>query len=437
MQEKPFLRPLLSFLPLLVIYTVIVLLFSSNELRPDENRYLEYATNLTQGFYADTDNPEIWSGPGYPLVITPFVLAKAPFIAIQLLNVVFLIGAVVFLFKTLSMYFKPRQSIVICYLFGLYPPMLRYMVFIYTESFAILCTCGFLYYAIKLHKQASNKLQNSLISGLFLGLLVLTRVTFGYVITFALILYLVVYLFKKSKKIYHTLIILFSGFVLCVPFLIYTYSVTGQFFSWGTNGGAVLYWHSTPFENEYGDWISPTVVIDPDKEHPYYDTSKVIENHYAFIHEVENPSHSAVQKDNLYKEKAFKNMKQYPMEYLKNTGASALRLFFEYPISYKTQSMKTYLYLLPNIFLVVFLILAAYVSLRKIRLIPMDIRFIAIISLFYIGILILLTGRVRHLLPIVPLLVFYISFILERFTKFEITNGLNEDNLNIQITRNE
>ena len=125
------------------------------------------------------------------------------------------------------------------------------------------------------------------------------------------------------------------------------------------------------------------------------------------------------------------------MEYLKNTGASALRLFFEYPISYKTQSMKTYLYLLPNIFLVVFLILAAYVSLRKIRLIPMDIRFIAIISLFYIGILILLTGRVRHLLPIVPLLVFYISFILERFTKFEITNGLNEDNLNIQITRNE
>ena len=65
------------------------------------------------------------------------------------------------------------------------------------------------------------------------------------------------------------------------------------------------------------------------------------------------------------------------------------------------------------------------------KAIPFEIRLIAIISLLYVGGLILLTGRVRHLLPAVPLLFFYICVILGRFTKFEIIQGLNQDKLKL------
>ena len=430
MKIRSFSKKYLQFLPLLALYIVVIFVFASDELRPDENRYLEYATNLTNSYFANVDNPVISSGPGYPLAIALLVLCNAPYIVIQILNALFIIVAVVFLFKTLVRYLEPRPSIIICYLFGLYPPMIRFMIHIYTEPFAIMLACGFLYYSIKLNKQASNKYLHAVLAGSFLGLLALTRVTFGYVIIIAIILYLIIYLFKKSKKIFHTLIVLVSGFMVCVPFLFYTYNVTGQFFYWGTHGGAILYWHSTPFQNEYGDWISSSVVLGS-KDHPFYDTSKVIENHISFIQKVESPSNSMVQKDKMYKEKAFENMKQYPFKYIQNTCASALRLFFDYPISYKTQSMTTYFYLLPNIFLVVFLILVFYLSILKFKAIPFEIRFIAVISLFYIGGLVMTNGRVRHLLPILPLLLFYIGVILERFTRFEITQGLNKDKLGI------
>ncbi len=413
-------------MPLMVIYTVVVLVFASDELRPDETRYLDYATNLTHGYYTDVENPAIWNGPGYPLAISLFVLCKAPYIIIQLLNVLFLTIAAWFLFKSLSIYINPKKAMVFSYLFGLYPPMIRFMVYIYTEPFAIFLACGFMYYALKLNNITSKKYRKIVISACFLGFLALTRVEFGYVVMCALLFYLVLYLFRRSKRIFHTLLVLVGGFIVCIPFLYYTYTITGQFFSWGTQGGAVLYWHSTPFPDEYGDWISSSVVLGIDKDHPYSDISELSKNHRSFIKKVESPSHSEAQKDKMYREKAIENMKEYPLKYLKNTGASALRLFFEYPLSYKKQTMTTYFYLLPNIFLVVFLILSFYLTFRKASAIPFEVYFIALISVIYIGGMILANGRVRHLLPIVPLLVFYIAFTLIRFTRFEIIQNLDK-----------
>ena len=38
-------------------------------LEGDEPRYLGYANNLLNGFYANPNNPELTNGPGYPLFI--------------------------------------------------------------------------------------------------------------------------------------------------------------------------------------------------------------------------------------------------------------------------------------------------------------------------------------------------------------------------------
>src|SRR5690349_1086566 len=39
----------------------------------DEWRYLYYADNLLHGFYSPHDRVFLWNGPGYPLLLAPFV----------------------------------------------------------------------------------------------------------------------------------------------------------------------------------------------------------------------------------------------------------------------------------------------------------------------------------------------------------------------------
>ena len=123
---------------------------------------------------------------------------------------------------------------------------------------------------------------------------------------------------------------------------------------------------------------------------------RCLKNHGAFIQSLE--PYSNVQRDSLFKQKAFTNIKEYPLKYLQNTAASTLRLFFNYPFSYTQQKPSSYFYILPNMFLIVFLSFAGYLAFFNVRFLPFEIRFIALFSLIYIGGIILLNGRVRHLI---------------------------------------
>ncbi|MEO1013392.1 MAG: hypothetical protein AAFX53_19015, partial [Bacteroidota bacterium] len=93
-----------AFLPLLVFYIIVVVVFYSDKMVGDDIRHLIYATNLTKGYYTDALNPEIGNGPGYPLVMVPLVLMRAPYIMYHLLNALFLYFAVSYFFKTMSLY---------------------------------------------------------------------------------------------------------------------------------------------------------------------------------------------------------------------------------------------------------------------------------------------------------------------------------------------
>lgn len=421
MKKNSLLGIIVQFLPLLLLYIFAVLMFSNNELVHDESRHMDYAVNLTHGYYTDAVNPELRNGPGYPLVITPLVLAKAPYMAFRLLNALFLLMAVVFFFKSLSFYLERKKALAFSYLFGMYPASLKWMVFIHSESFAIFLACGFLYYFLKVHKSTEKKYVNVMLSATFLGILALTKVLFGYVIITIALFYLMVFAFKRSKKIRLNLMVLIVGFLFCIPYLGYTYYLTGKTMYWGTGGGEILYWRSSPFSNEYGDWINPDVALG-NKEGDYFDTSGIIGNHGDFIQSLE--PYSIVQRDSLYKEKAIGNIKQYPLKFIQNTGVSALRLFFNYPYSYTQQKMSSFFYILPNIFLTVFLILSLFLAIRNPMGIPFEIRFIGLTALIFIGGLTLLDGRVRHLLPILPLLLFFIAFVFKDILDLKLMQGL-------------
>lgn len=399
---------LLYFSPLLVFYSIIVVSFSSDELVADEGRHMEYAINLTQGFYADTEDPSLRNGPGYPLVLAPFAMVNAPYLIIKLLNPIFLFLAVVFFFKTSSNYVSEKTAFILAYILGLYPVFIKWSIYIHSESFAIFLICGFLYYFIKLHNQDTQKNKHLIIAASFLGKLALTKVIFGYVILATFFFYVVVFLFKRSKKTKHSLAILAIAFMFCVPYLCYTYSVTGKTFYWGSQSGEILYWRSTPFPQEHGDWISTSVILE-NEDRDYINAEQIRKNHYAFISSLQSYSH--VERDLKFKEKAVENIKEHPVKYIENTIASALRLFFNYPYSYTPQKVSTYFYILPNMFLVCFLSIAVFLALRNLRSLSFEVVFLSMMSLIFIGGLTLSDGRVRHLSPIIPVLLFFIIYV--------------------------
>ena len=405
------------FVPLLVLYLIMIICFAPDGLVADEGRYIAYAENLVNGYYTDSVNPSLRNGPGYPFAIYLPVLFQAAHIFLRLLNLLFITIALVYFFKTLCFYVTKRQALVICYIFGLYPPLVRGITGILSETFAILLICGFVFYFIKVFNSSEKTKKNIALASLFLGVLALTKFIFGYVILSLLLGSLLVLIFNRSRKVKLGTLTLFFGFVLCLPYLAYTYSVTGKTFLWGTQGGEMLYWRSTPFENEYGDWISPDVILGniPSK---YCDIETLRLNHGDFIKEVSQ--HSALEQDELYKAKAIENIKNHPTKYLKNTLASGFRLFYNYPFTYIPLKTSNYFYLIPNTFLIVFLIISLSMGIYKIRVLKYEIIFLSIFSIVFIGGLILLDGRVRHLLPIIPVLLILIVRILNRFIQINL-----------------
>lgn len=401
----------IAFLGLFFVYIVIVFSFSESDLIGDESRHLQYAQNLTEGFYTNSDNPEFRNGPGYPLVIAPLKFLNTPYLVYKLFNACLLILGVLLFYRSISTFLNSNLSLLFSIIFGLYPPFLKWMVHIYSESLTVFLACGFLFYLIRPNNVSKKKIPNWVIPGFLLGMLVLTKVLFGYVLIVLLILYALLYLIRKSNKARNAIYVLGVALITCVPYLAYTYSLTGKAFLWGTGGGEILYWRSTPHEGEYGDWVSSAKVFGKAK-HRYTQTKTLNENHGKFIENLEG--HSYLEKDNMFKKKAIENIKTYPLKYLENSVASACRLLFNFPNSYTTQRMSTNFYIVPNMFLIVFLAIAVYLGLTNAKAINAEVWFVTFIASVYMGGLVLLNGIVRHLIPVVPFLLYFILVIFHK-----------------------
>jgi len=95
----------------MVFYVVVCLVFSDNGLDSDQGRYAMYAQNLVKGFYAPSDTLYLWCGPGYPLLLVPFVAADIPLIWAKYLNTLLLFGAVCFVYFALCKYMSQNKAL--------------------------------------------------------------------------------------------------------------------------------------------------------------------------------------------------------------------------------------------------------------------------------------------------------------------------------------
>lgn len=416
-------KPLPLFVPLLVLYLGFVIGIASDKLVGDEIRFMAYATNLTNGFYTQADNPELINGPVYPMVLALFKLLDSPLLIPKLLNAILLFMAVFFFYKSILLLSGQRCALLLAYIFGLYPPFFKCLPYLYSDILAVFLVSGLLYYSIRIIRSSNMNYRHLIFATLFLGALTLTKVIFGYVIILTGLFYLFLYVVMRNKKTRAVLLILVGGFIICTPYLAYTYKMTNKVFYWGTQGGELLYWRSSPFPGEYGDWIYEEVVMGRETNN-FYDQSKLIENHRPFYKELEPLN--VLQRDELFKKKAISNMKEHPLKYLQNTVASGTRLFFNYPHSYTPQKMTSFFYIIPNGLLLAFLLLAFYLGLRVPRGIPFEVRFIALFACIYIGGIIMANGLARYLLPVIPLLLACIIFVMNRLIRLELRQPLDE-----------
>ncbi len=397
------------FLPLLLLYVAIILLAYHNNLQDDEIRYVTFARNLSQGFYSPADNINLWSGPGYPLLLLPFVILKLDGLPIKILNAFLLFFAVIYFYNTLKIYLDQKYALYISYILGLYPPILRDLHMILTETFVCFLICGFIYHFCKLLQHEATNRFHLVIASLYLAFIALTKIIFGYVILIVIAIFFVVSAIRRKKSVMKVLAVNIIAMLFCLPYLFYTYSLTGKMFYWGTSGGMSLYWMSTPYSGELGNWCDWSQV---------YAQPQLYANHHQFFDRIAPLDN--VQRDEEFKKQGLRNIWAHPQKFLANWMCNLGRLLFSYPFSYKLQSPTTFFYLIPNMFLVVLSILCIYPTITRYHNVPFEIIILLLISVIYLGGSTLLSAYERQLRPIFPILFLWISFTLLRIMEIRI-----------------
>ena len=392
---------LIRLMPLLIVYVVIVLVGSSNLFSGDEGRYVMYAKNLAKGYYSPPDDVYLWNGPGYPLVLLPFILLKLPWITAKLLNPLFLFGAVIYFYFLLRFYMKERAALFYSYLLGSYFPFCRYIHMLLTEQVVLMLVCGFAYHFCRLCRGKRFLWGHIFLASFYLSFLALTKIYFGYVILSGLLIFFMLYIQQKKLAYKKTFLVYLVSFVLCSPYLFYTYSLTDKVLYWGNSGGLSLYLMSSPAEEEYGDWQSRN------SEHHQKD--------YMDFKGLSN-----LERDDAFKKRAIQNIRIYPVKYMKNWFANIGRLWFNYPFSYQPQSLSNYFYILPNMFVFVVLIACIYPTIIGWRLIPYEVGSVMLFTMISFGGMTPLDAENRYLWPLIPLFIFWISFVLTRIVKIRI-----------------
>ena len=294
---------------------------------------------------------------------------------------------------------------------GLYPAFLRALPSLNPESLMVLLVCGFVFHFCALF-QGNHRFQlNLLAASMYLAYLALTQIFFGYVIA-AILGFLVVWRICQRTYFVRTALGVFVLALLwCVPYLFYMHSVTGKVFYWGTSGGSTLYWISSPYAGEYGSWFSSNEVRDRSELAP----------HRAFFASLEGLTD--VQRDAAFEREAVRNIKSHPKEYARNWAANVGRLLFSYPFSFTAQSLTTYLYLVPNMFIVVLFLVSLVAAVLRPQAMPFELWFLLAFALLAFGGSTLISGYDRHFRPLVEILCVWVGLVSARVLRIELRPG--------------
>jgi hypothetical protein len=245
-------------------------------------------------------------------------------------------------------------------------------------------------------------------ASVYLAYLALTKVFFGYVIVTILVLWLGLLLWRRTPALRNALMVFVLALIWCVPYLLYTRSLTGRNFYWGTSGGMSLYWISTPYPSELGSWFSVTDVNEKPELAP----------HREFFAKLER--FSDVERDDALKKQAVYNITHHPAKYVANWAANVGRLLFSYPFSLGSDRLSTYFYMVPNMFVVVLFLLSLFPAALRPRAIPFEMWALLIFALTAFSGSTLLSAYDRQFRPLVPMLCAWMGFVYVRVLRIDL-----------------
>ena len=401
------------FSPLFLLYFFYILFFSQSETFGDEIRYVGYAENLLNGFYTTRDTPNLINGPGYPLYLAAFLALKLPLLVPKLFNAVLFFLAVFFFYRTLRFFVPAKQATFFAYALGLYWPIIICTRWNLTESLAIFLLCSFMYVMARLQRLEKNSLAYSLLAGIIIGYLALTRDIFSYVILAGLLLSVLYYLLFRDRRAARWAGVLSIGFLMVVPYLAYTYSVTGRYFYFSSNGGEQLYWMSTKHEHEFGSFILLDSVYERRRTtiHP---------GHVAFVDSIY--AMPPVARNDVLMARAKENIMRNPKGYIKNVIANALRLISDGPESNRYQGWYTYKALFTNLLFLAPFLLSLYPAWVHRKSIPFELLSLCLFILIYLGGSVLVAAMVRYFALAVPFFLLWLAFFYTHLIQISFEN---------------
>ncbi len=429
---KHYLRnPFVIFSPFLFVFIVLVCRMHTEVLSADGLRYYQFAENLIKGYYSPPGELNLWNGPGYPVVLMPFVAFDLPKILIVLMNAVLQYLSIILVFKTLLLFVKRRTALIASLFWALYYPSYQEMGLILAETLTLFLTSAIMYCYATGFSRRPRVARYYAYGGLLLGYLILTKVIFWYVLlllTLAVAVMLLISRRRPSGKGREWKMVCMSmvlAYLVIAPYLWYTYTLTGRPFYLANSGGMSLYWMSTPYEGEYGDWNSETFEANclPEWELPC-NAEYFRRNHETNIRYVQQ--FTGIEKDDAYKRLAMQHIKKHPVKYLRNCVANMGRLWFNFPFSYFFQRDKVLLRFPPNAILLTGFLLALPFYFYRLRSYKPAVHFVFVFTCLYLGFSMLVSAYQRQFYVIVPLVVFWETCILTSTFAFRTSVGKAE-----------
>ncbi|NVO20135.1 MAG: glycosyltransferase family 39 protein [Bacteroidetes bacterium] len=423
-------NPFLLFLPFLVPFVLYVIYYPTDGVSADQGRYMGFAHNLVNGFYSPpAPDIDLTNGPGYPLFLAPFVGMNFPLITLTLMNALFYYLSIVFLFKSLLFVVNDKFARFFSLFWALYYMGYQSIPFIHTETFTYLLVSLSIFTTLKAFDAEKGKQEWKylVLSGLLIGYLALTKMIFGYVLFVLLLGYALIWLFRlksvSSRKI--TLIISFS-LITTLPYLFYTYHLTGRLYYWGM-GNDALYWMSSPYHDEYGDW-KKDLEMNPDIASNYniQGSDSILKLHHQKDFELLK-NLKGIERDDEFKRLAINNIKAYPLHYAENIVYNAGRLVFQYPFSHAVQRPKILLVFPINGILFTLILFCIFPTLFNWKKIPAPVRFLLLIVIIYLGGSLMVSTYARMFTIIVPVLLLWIAFILQHSISVHLKFGDRDD----------
>ncbi|WNJ17074.1 glycosyltransferase family 39 protein [Pontibacter sp. G13] len=412
-------KSLFPFLPLLAWYLLFIVLMAKPEFHGDEIRYTSHVEMILNGQYTDADNPNIRHGPLFPMTLLPIAWVGLPWLFGKILNAFWLVGGMMFLYEVLRKGMGHRPALIAVYIVGLFPTLQAEIMYLAYEPLAVFLMCGYLYYLVSAMEPDGN-IRQAIFAGLFLGGLALTKTMIGHVTITMAILTLGVAIWKRTPAVWRGFWVHVSAIVAFIPYLLFMYSLTGKPFFWGNQGGEILYWKTSPHAGEFGSWFQSAKVLRGDRipDLTASGNEQLIERHQSVFQSIQGKSF--IEQDEALKAIAKENLKKHPEAFVANSAASFVRLWFNFPFSYTPQKMTTLFHLIPGMLLLVMLGISLLIGLWNLPRMPMPLVYGMLFAMIYIGGITLLNGRTRHLIPIMPILIWFISYVWTHWIKLSI-----------------